>query len=181
MNQTLQQIFTEYFNLRNSQPNFKISKKSFIDEKISKVSLNPTTFEELNLKNIQLNGFGCNFSSFRKCSFEDCIFDNVYLRDTEWINCSFKNCTIIKSDLDDNKFVKTTFENCKIHKQTRFGVTCFKRCNFIETTFEDIYISPIVLINSKFSNANLSVELKEKFFLFHVIATIDEVLNLPPI
>jgi len=92
--------------------------------------------------------------NFKLSYFENCIFENIILRVTEFDNYVFKNCWFINCNLSEVDLTETIFNECTFLKSGP--------------------ISSAVLIDSKFSNSKKSIEFEGEIYLNDIFDQIDK-------
>lgn len=103
-------------------------------------------------------------------------FTHVNFESSYFENCVFKNCHFISCDLSGLDAMETIFNKC-IFLRSYFNNSVFSSCHFVNSRFEGGKSGPIgsaVLIDSKFSNFQKSIEFKGEVYFLDIFDQINE-------
>jgi len=178
MSETLKSIIDSYHSGLLSTTNIQVFEKKLSDETIKfpselmgNLTFDSSTFKNSHLINMEFINVNFESSYFEKCLVENCIFENTILRAAEFDNCVFKNCRFINCNLSEVDGTETIFNECTFLK-SGFDNAVFESCHFLKPIFEGVKGGPLgsaVLIDSKFSKFNKSIEFKGEFFLIDIL------------
>lgn len=118
---------------------YDLTETDFANVRFSNVVFDKCLFSKSKLRHIRL------FS----CSFTDCDFDRVDLRDFAFgastglfQNCRFSKCDLRGQDFASPRFELCLFDNCKL-KKISFNDSTFSQCKFVgkleDVSFNGIY------------------------------------------
>jgi len=166
--------------------NLQISNENLSDETICNEFLYSSTFKNLSLINLNFTDVNFESSFFKECLFKDCIFDSTSLSDAKFKNCTLTNCHLKNCNLSEVDFTETTFDKCCFERTTKGSLikACFESCHFLETNFngfEGASLIQTVVVDSKFSNSQTSIEFKGDFFLIHILQPVSDLMGVTPI
>ena len=178
MVETLKNLINCYNKNLLKTPNLQIIEKTFSneiitfpDEMIVDSTFYFSSFKNSCLTNIKFTNVSFESSFFEGCFLENCVFDNTILTSMECENCTLKNCLLINCNLNESSFTETIFDECQFQGLC-LAEAWFESYHFIKTSFTDFnraQVGSAILINSKFSNYNKSIEFKGDFYLGDIL------------
>lgn len=172
MNTLLENEIDSYIAGSRRTP-LQVNNKTFSDESISNYILHSSSFKKLNLLNLNLSDINFDSSFFNECVFKNCTFNKLSFQEAIFENCSLINCRIKDCTLAKSNFTETVFDKCcfEIIKEGSLIKAWFESCHFIETNFngfDSIRVIQTVVVDSKFSKFDKSIEFKGEFFFFDI-------------
>lgn len=116
-----------------------------------------TKFTNADLTNAKFGTSASNkMASVTFSDFSGATLTNSNMTNVRFTGCDFQNSKFLNGvNLDNVYFVKANFNNAEI-KNFNFTMTLFQDSTLIDTTLANGIIDQLILVNSDFSNADLS-------------------------
>ena len=157
MTNTLKDIIAATFD---SNKNLEITSQAFENETIFTQDLSMSVFWDRKFSKINFENVNFSGSYFTDCKFENCIFEKTVMRKSEFTNCTFKSCNLINSSFSKVEFDNNLFIDCQFYK-VNLGWSCwlncilrktkFERVDFEGSTFSDLKIKDLIVLNLNFT------------------------------
>lgn len=106
----------------------------FVGCNMSNIEVYGCSFQDVRFKECKI--IGVNFSSintflhnwsFKKCRVEYCVFDDLKIKGSEFLECKIFDCSFIRVDLRESDFSESDF------KSTLFKGCNLEKCNFVDS------------------------------------------------
>ena len=111
---------------------------------------------ECNFTNLHLNNKDFYHIEMHSCTFNNNIFEVIYLIKSEINDTRFTDVTINNSNFSNAEFFDCNFSNCDIKNSTfiNAGVwnPVFSECNFENVDFDNAYLENVRISKTKFKN-----------------------------
>ena len=180
MAETLKNLIESYDKGELSTPNIQVIEKRFSDEMINlpddvllDLTFSRAFFKKSRLTKIRFCNGSFEFSVFKDCFLENCVFSNIDFREMKSLKCIFKDCLFIDCIFVESEISETIFESCTFSKGSVDDAD-FKSCHFINTVFQDVGFGFATLIDSKFSNSKKSIEFEGEVYFNNIVDQIDK-------
>lgn len=105
---------------------------------------------------IDYNDNPCAFTDFENCTFINCIFTSVNLKNISFAECTFETCDLSNAKISNTSFKDIKFNNCKLmglHFEQANDFLFFVDFDSCQLSFTSFY--KCVLKSTRFRNCNL--------------------------